>query len=165
MATIRDREKQVLFELLKDGRKPDKHIAQLLKLTQPTVTRIRQRLERDKIIRGYRAIVDEKAAGFSISAITFFDWRDYSEKEQIEEAVNYINKMPEVVYFARGEGLRGKTYVMITSHKTFSDYIDFTKKLRERYGKQIAYIEEFISSTDAIQKRDSTQAVIKAMTE
>ncbi|MBI1971955.1 MAG: Lrp/AsnC family transcriptional regulator [Candidatus Aenigmarchaeota archaeon] len=162
---IRDKEKQVLFELLKNGRKPDKHIAQILKLTQPTVTRIRQRLEGDKIIRGYRATVDEKAAGLSISAITFFDWRDYSEKEQIGEALNYMAKMPEVIYFAQGEGLRGKTFVMMTFHKTFAGYQEFTKKLRERYGKQIAYIEEFISSTDAIHKRDPTQAFIHAMSD
>ncbi len=165
MPALRDKEKQVLFELLKDGRKPDKHVAQLLKLTQPTVTRIRQRLERDKVIRGYRAIVDEKMAGFSISAITFFDWRDYSDKEHVEEATNYITKMAEVVYFARGEGLRGKTYVMISFHKTFADYESFTRKLRERYGKQMAYVEEFISSTDSIHKKDSTHAIIQAMSD
>lgn len=165
MATLRDREKQVLFELLKDGRKPDKHIAQLLRLTQPTVTRIRQRLERERVIKGYRADVDEKVAGLSISAITFFDWRDYSEKDQIEEATNYINKIPEVVYFARGEGLRGKTYVMISFHKTFAGYQEFTRKLRERYGKQVAYVEEFISSTDSIHKKDQTHALIQAMSQ
>ena len=165
MVQMRDKEKQVLFELLKDGRKPDKHIAQLLKLTQPTVTRIRQRLERDKIIKGYRAVVDEKAANLSISAITFFDWRDHSEKQQIDEATAYINKMPEVVYFASGEGLRGKTFVMVTFHKTFAGYEEFTKKLRERYGKQLAYMEEFISSTDSIHKRDPTNALIHAMSQ
>lgn len=163
--SLRDKEKQVLFELLKDGRKPDKHIAQLLKLTQPTVTRIRQRLEKEKIIRGYRAVVDEKTAGLSLSAITFFDWRDYSETEQINEALAYITKMPEVVYFARGEGLRGKTFVMITFHKTFAGYQEFTKKLRERYGKQMAYVEEFISATDTIHKRDQTHAIMQAMAE
>lgn len=165
MAELRDKEKQVLFELLKDGRKPDKHIAQLLKLTQPTVTRIRQRLERDRVIRGYRAVVDENVAGFSIAAITFFDWRDYSERQQLEEAVDHISKAPDVVYFARGEGLRGKTYVMITLHKTFGGYQDFTRKLRERYGKQIAYVEEFISSIGSIHKKDSTQSIMQAMTE
>src|SRR3989338_7339893 len=112
MAGMRDKEKQVLFELLRNGRKPDKHIAQALGLSQPTVTRIRQKLERDRLIKGYKAGVDEKAIGFSISVITFFDWRDHSEKDQIEEATQHISKLPDVVYFARGEGLRGKTYAM-----------------------------------------------------
>ena len=163
MANIRDKEKQVLFELLKDGRKPDKHIAQLLKLTQPTVTRIRQKLEREKVIKGYRAVVDEKVVGFSISAITFFDWRDYSEQKQIDEARSYIFSIPEVVYYARGEGLRGKTYVMITVHKTFAEYEAFTRKLRERYGKLMAYVEEFISSMESVHKNDPTNAIIHAL--
>ncbi len=163
MAELREKEKQVLFELLRNGRKPDKHIAQALGLTQPTVTRIRQKLERERLIKGYKAGVDERAIGFSISVITFFDWRDHSEKEQVEEATQYIAKLPEVVYFARGEGLRGKTYAMATFHKTFADYEAFTKKLRERYGKQMAYVEEFISSMDSVRKKDSVQAVIQAL--
>ncbi|MFH0889610.1 MAG: Lrp/AsnC family transcriptional regulator [Candidatus Aenigmatarchaeota archaeon] len=163
MAEMRDKEKQVLFELLRDGRKPDKHIALALKLTQPTVTRIRQKLEKERTIKGYRANVNEKVVGFSIAAITFFDWRDYSETKQIEDAIDYIAKMPEVVYFARGEGLRGKTYMMMTLHKSFADYEALTRRLREKYGKQMAYVEEFISSMESVHKNDSTQAIIHAL--
>lgn len=150
--TLKKREKQVLFELLKDGRMPDKHIAQKIKTTQPTVTRIRQKLERTGYIKKYCAIADFKKVGITILVVTMFKWADYSIEKEQDEARKYILHMPELLSLSRGEGMRGKTNIIISAHKNFKTYEDFVRTLRKKWGNYVKDIESFISSSDGITK-------------
>ncbi|MFH1105811.1 MAG: Lrp/AsnC family transcriptional regulator, partial [Candidatus Aenigmatarchaeota archaeon] len=157
---LRERERKVLIELLKDGRKPDKHIANDLRMTQPTVTRIRQKLEKTGMIRSYRPVVSEKKLGFTITVLTFFIWHDSSETKEIKECIDYIVRHPHVTYFAEGEGLRGKNAVILSLHIDFADYENFMHELREKFGKHIYGFEQFVHSMDAIAKHDRAHTLI-----
>ncbi len=149
---MKKRETQVFFELLKDGRMPDKHIAQKIRTTQPTVTRIRQKLEREGYIKKYGAIVDFKKVGISMLVVTMFKWADYTIEKKQDEARKDILHMPELLSLCRGEGMRGKTNIIISAHKNFKSYEDFVRALRKRWGNYVTDIESFISSVDGITK-------------
>lgn len=157
---LKDREKRILIELLKDGRKPDKHIANDLHMTQPTVTRIRQKLEKKGVIRCYRPDLNEKKLGFTLAVLTFFVWRDSSETKSIKECIEYIVRHPHVVYFSGGEGLRGKNSAIISLHIDFADYENFSKELRERFGRNMYGFEQFVHSMDSVYKHDRSHALI-----
>ncbi len=161
---LKERERKVLIELLKDGRKPDKHIANDLHMTQPTVTRIRQKLETRGVIRAYRPDLNEKKLGFTITVVTFFAWRDTSQIKEIKECIDYITRHPHVVYFSEGEGLRGKNAMIMSLHIDFGDYENFTRDLREKYGRHIYGFEQFVHSMDSIYKHDRTHALIHGIT-
>lgn len=161
---LKERERKVLIELLKDGRKPDKHVANDLHMTQPTVTRIRQKLEKHGVIRSYRPDVNEKKLDFTITVVTFFTWRDSSETKEMKECIDYIVRHPHVTYFSEGEGLRGKNAMIISLHIDFTDYENFMRDLREKYGKCIYGFEQFVHSMDAVYKHDRAHTLIHGIT-
>lgn len=161
---LRGREKQVLFELLKDGRIPDKHIAKKIGTTQPTVTRTRQKLEREGFIQRYRAVTDFEKAGIGVVTITFWTWVDYSKKDERHAFMDYLKNQPQVCYLARGEGIEGRTTVMMSAHKDFKEYENFIREVRKVGGTNISRFVQFISSPGFYKQHDSTNAIVYAMT-
>lgn len=160
---IREREIQVLCELMKNGRATDKYVARKIGTTQPTVTRIRQKLERDGLIQRYHAVVDYAKTGIGVVAITFWTWVDYSKKTERSNFMDFIRKQPHVMFLSRGEGIEGRTTVMISAHKDFKEYEDFVRDVRRVGGTNISRISQFISSPGFYKQYDSTSAIIHAL--
>ncbi len=149
---LKNREKIVFAELLVSGRKPDKHIAQARKISQPTVTRIRQKLEREKYIESYHATPSFDKLGLKLVVVTTFTWNDYSKKEVVERVVRDLISNPKILFSARGNGFSGKTAVMITLHEDMASYETFIVSFKEKWGKYMDNVDQFISSTQNIFK-------------
>ncbi|NOR85913.1 hypothetical protein GQ473_07415 [archaeon] len=149
---LKNKEKTVFAELLISGRKPDKHIAQERKISQPTVTRIRQKLEREKYIESYHAMSSFKKMGLNIVVFTTFTWNDYSKKEVVDAFITDLIANSKVMFFSRGNGFTGKTAMMITMHGNVSCYEDFLVDLKVKWGKYLDRVDQFISSTENIFK-------------
>lgn len=160
---LRGREKQVLIELLKDGRIPDKHVAKKIGTTQPTVTRIRQKLERENIIKRYRAIVDYGKVGIAVVVITFWTWSDYSKQEERRKFMDILKQKPEVMFLSRGEGIEGRTTVIISAHCNFGEYESFIREVRSMGGTNISRVIQFITSPGFYKQYDSTDASVAAL--
>lgn len=161
---LRGREQQVLFELLKDGRIPDKHIAKKIGTTQPTVTRIRQKLERERFIKKYKALADYEKTGIGLVAFTFFTWGDYTKDSLRESYRAFLLKQPQVMFAARGEGIEGRTTCIISAHRDFKEYEDFVRELRKVGGVNVVRVTQFFSAPGGFLKQyDSTDPVIHAM--
>jgi DNA-binding Lrp family transcriptional regulator len=157
---LRRREKDVFVHLLANARMPDKHIAKILGITQPTVTRIRQKLEKNGYINGYRPVVDFQKMGIGIIVITLFRISDFSKTEEIKrKVVPELRKTPEIVLVAEGEGM-GKTSVIISVHKDFREFEELAIDIRQKYGKYMDDIEQFIFSTNRIYKNLSVEEAI-----
>lgn len=157
---LKKREKEVFVQLLADARMPDKHIAKLLATTQPTVTRIRQKLEKTGYIKGYRPIIDLQKLGIGILALTLFRIADFSKTEEIKKnVIPDLRRMPEVILVAEGEGM-GKTSVIVSMHKDFPDFEEWMIALRKKYGKYMEEEEQFFFSTSRIYKELSIEGAI-----
>ncbi|MBW6462099.1 MAG: Lrp/AsnC family transcriptional regulator [DPANN group archaeon] len=149
---LKKKEKDVLLKLIQKGRKTDKQIAKELDTTQPTVTRIRQKLEQEKYIIGYHASPNLKMIGLNIIIITFIQWTDYSKKEELIGFIKEIINNKNILCFARGNGLSGRTSVFISSHKDMKGYEDFIVDIKTKWGTYIKNTDQFISSIDNIFK-------------
>src|SRR3989304_9887091 len=75
-----DRMLVLLQELVKNSKRSDRDLAKILGVSQPTLTRMRKRLERDSYILDYTAIPNMTKLGFEITAFTFFDIDQYDPK-------------------------------------------------------------------------------------
>lgn len=161
---LKKREREVFIHLLENARMPDKHIAKLLNTTQPTVTRIRQKLERSGYIKGYRPVVDLQKSGAGIIATTLFRISDFSKTEEIKKSViPNLKTMPEVFCVAEGEGM-GKTSMIITVHPNFHEFEEWMIMVRKKYGKYMSDIEQFLFSTNRIYKGPSVEeGIIKIL--
>jgi DNA-binding Lrp family transcriptional regulator len=63
---------ELISELSKNAKKSDRDIAKSLNISQPTVTRMRKRLEDKKYITEYTTILDLSKLGFEIISFIFF---------------------------------------------------------------------------------------------
>jgi len=55
---MKEKMRRLVSELLKDSKRSDRELAQILKVSQPTVTRMRQTLVKEGIIREFTVILD-----------------------------------------------------------------------------------------------------------
>jgi len=161
---LKKREKEVLIHLIKNGKAPDKYIAKLLGTSQPTVTRIRRKLEKKGFIKSYKVWVDLEKVGIKLVVFTFFKIADSTNSEKIKRKIlPYLYNVPQIVCVAEGEGM-GKTSLIVSVHTSFKDYQDMIEKIRNAFGKFINEIEQFFVSIDRFHKEFSLEsALIKAI--
>ncbi|NIO44360.1 MAG: winged helix-turn-helix transcriptional regulator, partial [Candidatus Aenigmarchaeota archaeon] len=125
---MKKRIQDVFLELIQNSKKSDRDIAKKLKISQPTVTRIRKRLEKN-VIGAYTAIPVLPEIG--IELISFIFGRCETPKKDIRECLEKMTKTsPRILFTASGEGM-GKTCIIVGLHHNYRDYTDFLKTLRE----------------------------------
>lgn len=121
---------QLLGELLKNSKRSDRDLAKILKVSQPTITRTRHKLEKD-IIQGYTVIPEWHKIGFQLVAFTFVKTKiRFTKPEErevaIQKAREWFIKQPNVIFCAEGQGM-GWTGMCISFHKTYSDFAEFMR--------------------------------------
>jgi len=152
MIKLTTREKQVLTELLKNCKTSDQEIARKLKTSRPTVYKIRERLEKEGVIKRYMSIIDFEKLNLNLQAVIFYRWKDYSKIEELEKTTKLIKAIPEIILFIKGEGMGGKTDLIISAHEDIKDYERFIRKLKYEWKDNVENVEVFLSSIDGISK-------------
>jgi DNA-binding Lrp family transcriptional regulator len=137
---------KLLRELLHNSKQSDRELAKILKVSQPTITRARHKLERDRMIQDYTVIPDFRKMGFEILALTFVKMRpEILKPEVMKEAKKYAEKFPNAIFASTGEGL-GMTGVIISFHKDYTDYHGRLNLLRVDWKELIENIQTFVVS-------------------
>jgi DNA-binding Lrp family transcriptional regulator len=146
---------RLLFEMLKNSRRSDRDLAKVLGVSQPTVTRTRQRLEKE-YISTYTLIPDFAKIGYEIAAFTFCKSKTYDrgDTEKMQQyAREWCKKFPNVIFAADGEGL-GKDAVMISFHRSYSQYADFMRQFTVDWADFVTDLQSFlVSLKDGIQMK------------
>jgi len=143
----------LLREMLKNSKKSDREIAKRLDVSQATISRIRARLEKEGYIKTYTVIPDFMKLGYEILAFTFSKLKSYSTTEETEKilqrAIEWVDKHPNIIFAADGQGLGGKDTVMISFHKNYSAYADFMRSYAMDWGQIINEFQSFIVSLES----------------
>ena len=119
--------KRILCELLKDSSRSDRELAQQLGVSQPTVSRMRNRLVEEGMIKHFSVTPDFNALGFEIIAITSFT-SDHSDAIG-EKVRKWTMSRPNVLFAARAEG-KGRNAVMVSLHTNYTDYHNFISEIK-----------------------------------
>jgi DNA-binding Lrp family transcriptional regulator len=139
---------RLLSELLKNSKRSDRELAKLLGVSQPTVTRARQRLEKNGIIQDYTIVPNFREMGFEILALTFVKMRsEILTPEIMAEAKKYAEKWPNAIFASSGEGI-GMTGVIISFHRDYTDYHKKLNLLRVDWKDLTEDIQSFIVSLE-----------------
>jgi DNA-binding Lrp family transcriptional regulator len=142
----KDLPQQLLRELLKNSKRSDRELAKVLRVSQPTITRHRRKLEERGLIQDYTIVPDFRKMGFEILALTFVKMRpDLLTPEIMEEAKKYGEKWPNVILVSSGEGL-GMTGVILSFHKNYTEYHHRLNLLRVDWKDFSEDIQSFIVS-------------------
>jgi len=117
----------LLLEYLKHSKRSDREIAKTLGVSQPTVTRRRQRLVKEGWIKDFTVIPDFVKMGYEIMAIIFFKLK--VTKASVEKAIKVAKARPNIIFASSGQGM-GKNGVIISLHKSYTDYSNFLSDLK-----------------------------------
>ena len=130
-------ELRLISELMKDGRKSDRELAKVIGVSQPTVTRIRTRLEKEGVIKEYTMIPDFSKLGFELMSIIMYKLKPLpsDELESLHEAARELDKEEHRPYLMimDGKGL-GYDLVVVSYHRTYSDYSEYMRDIRSGKG-------------------------------
>jgi DNA-binding Lrp family transcriptional regulator len=138
----------LLFELLKDSRRSDRELAKVLGVSQPTITTMRRRLVKEGIIREFTVIPDFVKMGYEIMAISCVKTKT-PIIELSEKGVEWWKKFPDVIFAAAAEGV-GKNGVIISLHKSFTDYSKFVSEQLLHWKDEIIDHDTMIISLEGI---------------
>jgi DNA-binding Lrp family transcriptional regulator len=146
---VRDIELRVLSALMINGRMSDRALAKKLGVSQPTVSRIRMKLEKEGYIKEYAAIPDLAKLGYEIFALTFVKIKSVSDekiglaKRVAEESL--VKGPHNVVMFERGSGLAYEG-MLASYHEDYSSYMELVRYLRQIEFLEIDRIDSYIVS-------------------
>jgi DNA-binding Lrp family transcriptional regulator len=136
---------QIICQLIINSRQSDRQIAKKLKISQPTVTRRRTTLEKERLLE-YTSIPDLKKLGFEIIAFIFGKWNlEKYPDTHANEMQKFIHQHPNIIFISTGTG---QTYdrIGISAHKNYSDYSRTIQDFQEGWGKYFENFSSFIVS-------------------
>jgi DNA-binding Lrp family transcriptional regulator len=125
---------KLVSELFRNSRKSDREMARKLGVSQPTVSRMRGKLENEGIIKEYTIIPDFAKLGFELVAISFVKAR--IRTDYIERAQKWVKNYPNIVLMGKAEGF-GKNSVIISLHKSYTDYSRFVSETQMHWAEDI----------------------------
>ena len=135
---------QLLRELLKNSKRSDRELAKILDVSQPTITRARNRLEQNGTIQDYTIIPNFKEMGFEILAINFAKIRPgLLSSETSEKAREFIAKFPNTIFASTGEGM-GMNAIDVAFYKNFTEYLDRVSLMRTEWKDFVEDIQSFV---------------------
>lgn len=138
----------LLFELLKNSKRSDRELAKVLGVSQPTVTRMRQRLVKTRMIRQFTVIPDLPKMGYEVATFTFVRTK-YGPEFDIQElrkgAMDWTMKHPNIVFATGGEGM-GMNAIIVSVHRDYSDYYQFIVEVRQHWAAILLDIQSFLIS-------------------
>ncbi len=144
---MKKRDKELLFQLLRNSKLSDREIAKKLQTSQSTITRSRHKLE-NKIIKSYTVIPNLSELGINLIAFTFLNCTRPTV-DTMKNMGNFIEKQPNIVFVGHGEGME-KTGVYVSFHRNFAEYTDFMQKMRMTCKDFGETVESFIVPTDKL---------------
>ena len=130
---MKDVELRLISELIKDSRRSDRKLAKAIGVSQPTVSRVRLRLEREGMIE-YSASPNLAKLGFEILAVVLGS-RNYQKHPEIDiqKAKNCARDHPNILFCASGNGL-GYDRISVSVHRNFSDYSRFMQEIQTEWA-------------------------------
>jgi len=145
---MKDVELKLASELMKNSRRSDRELAKAVGVSQPTISRLINKLEKDGVIKEYTMIPDFSKLGYELLAITFIRHRSLTAEE-----LDAITKMgmkrakqvtlSEAIIAERGMGL-GYDAVIVSYEKDYSTYLQHIKKLKQFPHLDSSNIQSFL---------------------
>ena len=136
MKALKDIELKIVSELMKNSRRSDRELAKAIGVSQPTVSRIIGKLEKEGVLKEYTVIPDFQKLGYNVAAITLGKVKDEFRKPEMPDETrrkfikSFDETASEVILDERGMGM-GYDGIIVSFHRSYSEYNDFKKWLAQ----------------------------------
>jgi DNA-binding Lrp family transcriptional regulator len=146
---MKEVELKLISELMKNSRRSDRELAKAVGVSQPTISRTIQRLEKEGIIKEYTMIPEFTKIGYSLLTLTFIKHKKDITPKRLAEAERsglpraQDENSPETVMAERGIGF-GYDAVIIAYEKDYSAYTRLLERIRTFKYLETREIQSFI---------------------
>ncbi len=147
---MKDVDFKILAGLMKNSKISDRKLADLIGVSQPTITRRRARLEAELSL-DYTVIPDFSKLGIEIMAFHFSNWKaeeydSLSKTSDFQKRIaEFIKGQNNMILISSGQGC-GQSRVGVSFHRDYSEYVAYRAKVQEEWGAHLANYESFIIS-------------------
>jgi DNA-binding Lrp family transcriptional regulator len=124
---------RLLLEYLKDSNRSDRQIAKVLGVSQPTVSKMKNKLLEEGLVRNFSAIPDLAKMGYEIMAFSFVKFNMEHLRELEDKTQEWTQDSPEIIFSSRAEGV-GMDAITVSVHKNYAEYKNFLTKNRRLGG-------------------------------
>jgi DNA-binding Lrp family transcriptional regulator len=131
---MKDKELRLISELMKNSRRSDRELAKALGISQPTVSRLISRLQKEGVIKEYTMVPDFCKLGFNLIAFIMFKLKPMSPEQFQEQrkAARELDSKEHRPYLLIMSGIGlGKDLVFISFHKDYGDYAAYMSDMKE----------------------------------
>jgi DNA-binding Lrp family transcriptional regulator len=135
---------KLLLALIRGARRSDRDLAEILKVSQPTVSRRRTKLENEGYKQEYTAIPDLTKMGYDFVAMTFLKFNEESP-ELFNKAREWTRKRSSIIYVTNGEGMEANS-IMFSVHTNYASYSKLLEELRRDWQPNLTNIQTFMIS-------------------
>lgn len=147
---MKEIEWKLICELLKNSRRSDRDLAKAIGSSQPTITRVRHKLEKGGYIKGYTMMPDFVKLGYEIMVITCLKINETKMVDLHEKVTKYFMTEHNVIMASGAAQGMGKNAVIISVHKSYSDFSKFMTNHMAQWGDSI---DDYISMIISLEER------------
>lgn len=140
---MKELEKKLLSELLKNSKRSDRELSKALGVSQATVTRTRNKLAKAGLIQEFTIVPDLAKMGFELMAISIVKMTLTDAHVKMGE--KWIDKNPNVIFASAAEGM-GKNGVMISLHRNYTEYSKFAYENRQYWKGEMGDFDTILVS-------------------
>jgi DNA-binding Lrp family transcriptional regulator len=145
---------------MKNSRRTDRGLAKAIGVSQPTVSRLIKRLEKDGYIGEYTFMPNFSKLGFKIMAMTFLKLRKDATAKELEiiekMGKQVVEKSLKNIMTVKGMGL-GYDMVIVSVHEEYSSYEELVKNVKQFPQRDVESVESFlVNLEDKVQYRPLT---------
>ena len=161
---MKDIRLKLLAELMKNSKTSDRELAGKLRVSQPTVSRVRARLEKEGYIKEYTLIPDFRKLGFEIMAVTLVKLKRELTEEELAKiwkfAEGFTKENPFAYMMAmEGNGL-GYDRIVMSLHEDYADFVRFVRATKEVPLAELAAFDSFMISLSSRHYQPLTLSIV-----
>jgi len=132
---LKKTELRLISELMKNSRRSDRELSRVLGISQPTVSRMIRKLEKEGVIKEYTMIPDFRKLGFEIMALNLIKLKKEPTEEETKKLKDYGDEYEKRKPFALALAVSGMgagyNRATISFHENYSSLMEFINESRQ----------------------------------